>query len=88
MRKWVQALGVKHLVVGHQPGKAEFADGTHRKKGELYQKFDGLIFLIDVGMSRGVDNSHGPLLLIHKAAGKTTATAISPDGTTRLLWQG
>ncbi|MGH7138630.1 MAG: hypothetical protein ACREHD_23035, partial [Pirellulales bacterium] len=26
---------------GHQPGKADFADGTHRKAGQMLQKFEG-----------------------------------------------
>lgn len=29
----VRALGVRHLVVGHQPGAVEFCDGTKRKRG-------------------------------------------------------
>ena len=49
----LQALGVKHLVIGHQPGKTQFADGTVRKAGELFQQFDGLIqqfgFVCDTG---------------------------------------
>ena len=53
---------MKHLVVGHQPEKVEFDDGTKRRKGEAFQKFDGLVFLIDVGMSRAIDDSRGALL--------------------------
>jgi hypothetical protein len=30
------------------------------------QTFEGLIFLIDVGMSRGIDHSKGAVLHIHK----------------------
>ena len=64
LRRNVEALGVKHLVVGHQPGDVTFADGTKHKKGTIYQSQDGLIFLIDVGMSSAVDYSHGILLHI------------------------
>jgi hypothetical protein len=86
----VQALDVKHLVIGHQPGKVEFSDGSKRRKGEIYQKFDGLIFLIDVGMSRGVDEtrqgySTGALLHIH-GKDKPKADAIFADGSRRRLW--
>jgi hypothetical protein len=85
-----RALGVKHLVVGHKPGKVVFSDQTHRDKGELYQKFDGLIFLIDVGMSRGIDDSSkgyskGALLKI-RAGKQARATAIYPDGREQPLW--
>jgi hypothetical protein len=71
---YVKALGVRHLVIGHQPGKVAFADGTTRKKGEMCQKFDRLIFLIDVGMSEAIDDSHGALLRVRgKEAARATA---------------
>jgi hypothetical protein len=82
---YVKALGVQHLVIGHQPGKVRFADGGSRRAGEMAQHFDGLLFLIDVGMSRGVGNSTGALL--HVQAGKSPrARALFPDGTSRPLW--
>src|SRR5262249_54205000 len=59
---YAKALGVRHLVIGHQPGKVRFADGSTRKAGEMYPYGDGLLFLIDVGMSRGVGDSRGALL--------------------------
>ena len=83
LRKNLDALGVKHLVFGHQPGKVEFADGTKRAKDEMFQKFDGLVFMIDTGMSRGQDSGRAALLKIH---GGTEATAIYADGQTRKLW--
>jgi Calcineurin-like phosphoesterase len=67
LRGYVQALGVKHLVVGHQPGDVTFADGTRHRKGTIYEGRDGLIFLIDVGMSSAVDYSRGALLHIQGA---------------------
>jgi hypothetical protein len=85
----VLALEVKHLVIGHQPGKVEFSGGLKRKKGEMYQNFDGLIFLIDVGMSSAPDlnYSQGALLRIHN--GKSPeAVALYPDGTSERLWPG
>jgi squalene-hopene/tetraprenyl-beta-curcumene cyclase len=81
----VQSLGVKHLAIGHQPGKVQFADGTKRAPGELIQWGDGLIFLLDVGMSRRVGNSAGALLHIHRDK-KTTTEVVYPDGKRKVLW--
>jgi hypothetical protein len=78
------ALGVQHIVQGHRPGKIQFSDGTVRPKGVMYQKF-GRIFLIDVGMSQGVDDSTGALLHLH-GTGPSSASIIYPDGTTDPLW--
>jgi hypothetical protein len=81
----VEALGVKHLVIGHQPAAVRFAGAAPRKAGELAQRFDGLVFLIDVGMSRGVGYSTGALL--HIQAGKAPrASVLTPDGKSRSLW--
>jgi arylsulfatase A-like enzyme len=79
----LQALGAKHLVFGHQPGKVEFADGSTRKRDELFQKFDGEVFMIDTGMSRGADSGRGALLLIHN---DSEPTAVYADGKTGTLW--
>jgi hypothetical protein len=75
------ALGVNHIVEGHKPSEVVFQDGVVRHAGEMFQRF-GLFFLIDTGMSEGVNDSHGAVLHISKG----TATAICPDGTTTLLW--
>jgi len=85
LRRFVEALGVKHLVVGHQPEKVEFDDGTKRRKGEAFQKFDGLVFLIDVGMSRAIDDSRGALLRL-QGGDTSSATIIFPDGRSERLW--
>jgi hypothetical protein len=79
---YADALGVKHIVFGHQPGSYTFNDGSSRKKGKMFQNFTGLVFLIDMGMSRGVDYSQGGLLQITAS----TATEILPDGTQKQLW--
>jgi hypothetical protein len=56
---YANKLGVKHMVQGHQPGKVEFPDGQNRGKWEIFQRY-GLLFLIDSGMSRGIeDNEDG-----------------------------
>jgi len=78
----VKALGVKHLVMGHQPGSVQFSDGDSRKKGEAFQKFDGLIFLIDCGMSQGIGYSTGAILHIEHGR----ATALFPDRPSKVLW--
>ncbi|HEY3452756.1 MAG TPA: metallophosphoesterase [Myxococcales bacterium] len=81
------AVNAKHIVQGHQPGKVLFSDGTTRSKGTAYQKF-GEIFLIDVGMSLGVDDSTGALLHIHRDAGsgKSSAQVVKATGATSTLW--
>ncbi|HYA17850.1 MAG TPA: metallophosphoesterase [Bryobacteraceae bacterium] len=75
------ALGVKHIVEGHKPAEVVFQDGVVRHAGEMFQRW-GLFFLIDTGMSEGVNDSHGAVLHISK----DTGTAICPDGTQTLLW--
>lgn len=78
------ALGVAHIVEGHKPADVVFLDGATRHAGEMFQRF-GLLFLIDTGMSEGVDDSHGAALQITPKDGGT-ATALCPDGTRTLLW--
>ena len=50
----------------------------------MFQRF-GLLFLIDTGMSEGVDDSGGAVLHITTQGGEQ-ATAICPDGKKTLLW--
>lgn len=88
LRGNARALGVRHIVFGHQPGTYEFNDGSTRERGTMFQNFDGLLFLIDVGMSRGVDDSKGSILYIQGAGGAETATAIYRDAPAELLWSG
>jgi hypothetical protein len=84
LRSAIEALGVHHLVFGHQPGKIKFADGTEREAGAMYQKFDGLVFLIDTGMSRGVNGGRGALLKISNGS-VHGAAAVFADGTMETL---
>ncbi len=79
------ALGVQHLVQGHQPGDVQFADGSKRKAGKLFQKF-GQVFLVDVGMSAAVGFSTGALLHVHHKASGDTATVVTADGAENGLW--
>src|SRR5262249_23656059 len=82
-----KALGAKHIVMGHQPGKYTFADNSTRDKGKLFPRY-GVLFLIDAGMSHGVDYSKGGLLYIQTGASQTTATALYADGSSTQLWKG
>jgi hypothetical protein len=87
LASYAKALGVRHLVLGHQPGKVTFADGSKRPKGTLTEKFDGLLFLIDTGMSRGLEGgpySEGALLHVRRG---TRATVIQANGKKEALWQ-
>lgn len=69
--KYVTALGtpphpVRHLVIGHQPGKVTFNGDQPRTKGVMVSRYLGLIFLIDCGMSSAVNDSTGALLRIRR----------------------
>ncbi|HKR62801.1 MAG TPA: metallophosphoesterase [Thermoanaerobaculia bacterium] len=86
LQSYADELGVQHIVFGHQPGTYEFNDGSERKKGTMFQNFDGLVFLIDVGMSHGVDDSKGSLLQIEGEGDDQTATALYRDQKPRQLW--
>lgn len=89
---YADALGVQHIVFGHQPGTYDFNNGSKRKKGTMFPNFDGLVFLIDMGMSKGIDPpdgySKGALLRIERDGGRETATAVFPDGSQKELWSG
>jgi hypothetical protein len=79
---WANTLGVHHIVQGHEPSEISFADGVKRNHGEMFQRY-GVLFLIDTGMSEGVDDSDGAVLHI---TGDGRALAMCPDGRTTPLW--
>jgi hypothetical protein len=81
LASYAMALGVKHMVQGHQHNEVKFADGAERHTGEMFQRW-GLLFLIDVGMSREIGDSQGAVLRI----GNARAAALCPDGKETLLW--
>ena len=85
LRRGIEALDCKHLVIGHQPGKITFADGSVREAGAVFSKFNGLIYLIDTGMSRGANSGRGALLKVHQQAEQVTTTVIYADGKTASL---
>jgi hypothetical protein len=81
LASYAAALGVKHMVQGHQHNDVKFDDGAERRTGEMFQRW-GLLFLIDVGMSREIGDSQGAALKITQAS----AVAVCPDGQETLLW--
>jgi hypothetical protein len=88
LNRYVAKLGVRHIVQGHQPGEVKFPDGTERKAYRFFQR-QGLLFLIDTGMSQGVKGSDsiGGVLRITRPVGiLPNASAICPDGKARTLW--
>jgi hypothetical protein len=86
LAKCVHALGVKHLVIGHAPGKIVFADKTVRNQGDLVSHFNGLIFMIDTGMSRAVAYSPGAVLHIQSGFGAVKAYRIRASGNIEQIW--
>jgi len=83
LANWAKAMGVRHIVQGHEPSEFRFADGVKRHKGEMFQRF-GLIFFIDTGMSEGVGASDGAVL--HIANDGQEAIAVCPDGKQTSIW--
>jgi hypothetical protein len=83
---YVSALGANHLVIGHQPVAVSFSDGTARPADAMFAQFNGLLFLTDTGMSRGVDSALGAVLRIDGiGTARPSATALFADGTSRVL---
>jgi hypothetical protein len=86
IRMNLAVLGCSHLVVGHHPGKVSFGGNIERQAGEPFQ-YDGVLFLIDTGMSRGVQNGRGGILRIHSGVDEK-ATTIDDEGKESTLWSG
>ncbi|MGA2115271.1 MAG: metallophosphoesterase [Bryobacteraceae bacterium] len=81
----LDALGARHLVEGHQPSDIALSGGTERKAGEMFQLY-GRLFLIDVGMSRGVGDSQGAALHIVSGDSQVSASAVCSNGKVTPLW--
>jgi hypothetical protein len=79
LAQWTAALGVHHIVMGHQAGSVSFADGVQRKADKIFQRY-GKIFLVDTGMSVGVDGTGGALLYVADPTDAGSAEIITPDG--------
>ncbi|MEO7109858.1 MAG: metallophosphoesterase [Polyangiaceae bacterium] len=86
LTQWTNALGAKHLVMGHQPGAVGIAGGPNRNSDDMFAAYGGLVFLIDTGMSVGVDDTGGALLHV-KNAGMMTVTfeEVLPNGNKKSL---
>jgi hypothetical protein len=83
---WTQALGVQHLVMGHQPQPVAILGGTSRPKDAMAAEYGGLLFFVDTGMSVGVDNTGGALLHVTGVNSPAEAwTEVMPDGSVRSL---
>lgn len=86
LAQYAAALGVKHIVQGHQPGNVEFPDGTTRSKEDLFQRY-GLLFLIDGGMSKGIAGSTSTGGALHiSGTNPQTVVAVCANGQTATLW--
>jgi hypothetical protein len=84
--QWTEALGAKHLVMGHQPGAVSFADGTNRPADKMFQKYGGLLFLVDAGLSVGVDKTGGALLHVTNVGTSTVSWhEVGPNGSVKDL---
>jgi hypothetical protein len=79
LAQWTSALGVHHLVMGHQPSAVTFADGVQRKADTIFQRY-GTVFLVDTGLSQGVDGTGGALLHVPNPADAGSAEVITPNG--------
>lgn len=77
----LRALGVRHIVFGHDPGAA-------REKGRIDVRDRGRLFVVDVGMSPEVDYSEGAVLLIDREGHEDVATSLEASGRRRPLWRG
>ena len=84
LANYVKKLGVRHLVQGHQPGKVKFPDGKNREEDTFFQRY-GLLFLIDSGMSRGIEDSDSTGGTLRIRNGKK-AIIICANGTQKMLW--
>jgi hypothetical protein len=84
LAQWTAALGVHHLVMGHQPVTVTFADGVQRPADTIFQRYNE-IFLVDTGMSVGVDGTGGALLHVVNPADASTAEVITQAGVHSLL---
>jgi len=83
---WTQALGVKHLVMGHQPGSVGISGGTTRAKDQMAAEYGGLLFLIDTGMSVDVDATGGALLHVKGVGGASESwEEVLPTGAVKAL---
>ena len=84
---YAKKLGVRHLVQGHQYGNVRFPDGKGRAESHFFQRY-GLLFLIDTGMSQGIEESDstGGALRIGGTASDRKAVVICANGNEETIW--
>ena len=70
--------------MGHQPGKVDFGNGIVRPAGQPFS-YAGLLFLMDVGASRGVQDSPGIVLKIQHLPRPSVST-LDDTGHEHPLW--
>ncbi len=75
------ALGLAHIVFGHDPG-------AFAPKGVIVARQGGQLFRIDVGMSPAIDDSPGALLVVDRKGDIDVATTVDPAGARREIWRG
>ena len=80
LSRYVAALGVDHLVQGHQHQTDSSSKTGNSATPARCSSGTDCSFLIDVGMSEGVGDSHGAILHIRHKNGEE-ASAIDADGT-------
>ena len=66
----LDAIGARHSVFGHDPN-------AFASKGSMSQKLGGRLFLIDVGMSPGVNYSEGVMMLLQRTPTTTVQVLFS-----------
>lgn len=86
LHAYAAALGCAHIVVGHHPSKVTFGGNAERPAGEPFC-YDGVLFLMDTGMSRGVADGKGAVLKIEPGA-KERASWLNESGKEKELWNG
>jgi hypothetical protein len=79
--RYAAALGVTHIVFGHQPS----ALGP---SGEIATGAGGVLFRIDCGMSPDVNDSDGRMLRVRTEGDVDVAESLQPDGSVREIWRG
>jgi hypothetical protein len=79
--KYAAALGVKHIVFGHQPDALGPA-------GAIGSGYSGALFRIDCGMSPQIDDSKGCLLRVKHSAAEDVADSLDQKGRVTELWRG
>jgi hypothetical protein len=82
----LKALGVSHVVFGHDPGATRPEPDARR--GSIWPKHAGKVFPIDVGMTPVVDDSKGALLFVDRLGQEEVATALTAEGDRREVWRG